>query len=243
MAVDKRRKCKVCNHKKVALIDKKIRNGDSINSIHKIFSVSRDTLALHRDNCMSALLQEDKAIQESLVSDSLIHQVQAQIALVQKLILACDDYLTDPDDDSKYYLGPHGHEIDVTYQEVNKKTGGLLPSRQKATLQELIQAVEGDSYVIRGITSKHADPRDLLLKAITKLEGTAKFIFEGTQKLIEWEHKKKALDKLAETGGTISIEKEIQTITEKVVVAFGKSNTVELSDLAGLPKLSDIEPL
>lgn len=234
---DKRKKCKVCKHKKVALIDKKLRNGDSVNSIHKLFGVSRNTLSYHRDNCLTTLLMEDKEVQDSLLSDKLINQVNDQIALVQKMILACDDYLSDPEDPDKYYLGPRGDEVDIVYNEIDEETGRLLPSQRKATLQELLQSVESGSYVVRGITHKHADPRDLLLKAIAKLETTAKFIYEGSQKLIEWEYKKQAMDKVSKEGGTISFEKQVETITERVTIAMRESNTEELSKLAELPEL------
>ena len=235
---NKKKKCKVCTHAKSSIIDKKLRNGDSVNSIHLLFGLSRNVLSKHRDNCLTALLMEDSKVKDAMVGDSLIKSVQEQIALVQKLIIACDEYLTDPDDPDKYFLGARGDEVDISYQEVDEENGRLLPGKQKASLQELIQKVESNGmYIVRGINIKHSDPRELLLKAITKLEGTAKFIFEGSQKLIEWEHKKRALDKVTTDGGTISFEKQIETITEKVTFAMKESNTEELSRLADLPEL------
>lgn len=235
---DKRYKCKVCEHKKAGQITTKIRNGDSINSLHKLYGLSRSALNRHKSECMVQLLAEDKATHESLIGDSLINQVKGQLDLVQKMIVACDEYLTDPDDPSKYFIGARGDEIDVVYRTYDKEEKKLSNMQKKSTLQNILDAINDDgNFVVMNITVKHTDPRDLLLKAITKLEATAKMIFESSQKLIEWEHKKKAIEKVANEGGTISFEKEVNLITERVIVAMAGSNSEELSRLAGLPEL------
>jgi hypothetical protein len=221
------------------MINAKIRNGDSINGLYKLTGLSRNVLTKHKNECMSKIIATDSKSRDALVGDTLLKQVRDQIELVQKLVIACDEWLTDPDDPEKYFLGPRGQEIDITYSEIDPDTGRILPSQRKATLQEMIQAVESKGYVIRGITNKHSDPRELLLKAIGKLEGTAKFIYESSQKLIEWEHKKKALDKLETEGGSISFEKQVEMITEKVTIAYNKGQSQELSELAGLPDLTE----
>lgn len=238
----KKHKCKVCNSKRVVQINKKIRNGESLSSIEATYGISRSTLRKHKLNCMNALLtdqitQMEKSDKDDLIGEVLVKQVRSQIDLVHKLVEACDEWLTDPDDPEKYFLGARGDEVDIVYQEVDEATGRLLPSRQKATLQECIQKVASDGFIIRGITNKHADPRELLLKAIAKLESTVKMINESTQNLIEWEHKKNALDKLSTEGGEISFEKQVNTIVERVTIAVKGSNTKELCKAAGLPKL------
>ncbi len=102
----------------------------------------------------------------------------------------------------------------------------------------MIDVIEDEKlYVIHNITHKHADPRELLLKAIAKLEGIVKMILDTTMAEIENKHKRVALDKVQSEGGIISFEKQINQITERVTVAMKSSNTEELSKKAGLLEL------
>ena len=231
----RKRPCKVCEHKKSGEITMKIRNGDSMNSLYKLYGISRGALNRHKNECMVQLLAQDKEAKEALTSDTLIKMVTDQIEFVQKMITACDKYLTDPDNPDEYFLGPQAHEIEVVYNLIDLEKGTILPQKEKADLQSLMVDVECKGALsIKGFTSKQADPRDLLLKAIGKLEGTAKMIQDSTQKMIQWEYQKKAMEKASNEGGSISFEKQVQSITEKVTVAMGKSNSDELLKLAGL---------
>lgn len=77
---------------------------------------------------------------------------------VNKLFAACDEWLTDANDAAKYDLGPRAQEVTVTY---------LVPTdkgfrKEKATLAELL-ARTGEGFV-EEVQSKHADPRELILK-------------------------------------------------------------------------------
>lgn len=234
----KRKTCKVCNSKQLAQIDGKIRNGDSLSSLSKRYGLSRSTLRKHRDECIPALLAQDKTLKEVSTGEMMVKQVGAQIKLVAKLIAACDDYLTDPDDPDKYFLGPRGEEIEIVYQEVDKENGKVDNVQRKATLQEILDAIENKGYVIRGITNKHSDPRDLLLKAIGKLEGTAKMIIAATEQLIEWEYKKASLEKLSGSElNSVSFEKQVDMITERVTISLKDTNSEVLCKKAGLPEI------
>lgn len=235
------KKCKVCEHPKVDIINQQIISGDkSLSSLAKLYGMNRATLAKHRDNCLTGLMVKNEATKTALTEDILLKQVQSYMELVRKMILACDEWLTDPEDPTKYFIGARGEEIDVVYQEINPDNGRVDAVQRKATLQLLLDKIESsDRYIIRGVTSNHSDPRDLLLKAITKLENTVSLIHKSTQNLAEWEFKKKAMLKAdGQDVNEISFEKQVETITEKVTVAFGKSNSDNLCKKAGLPELS-----
>ena len=228
--------CKICNGKSAAAINTMMLNGDTIAKVHKMYGYARSTITKHRDSCMAGMLQKVNA-EKDLVGNSLIKQVEADITLVHKLVRACDAWLTDPDDPNKYFLGPRGEEIDITYQETDPETGRLEKMMKKASLQEMIHAIESKGFVIRNITTKQADPRELLLKSISKLEGIVKMILETTQNELENKFKKEAINKAAKEGGSISIEKTISQITERVTIAMKSSNSEELCKLAELPEL------
>jgi hypothetical protein len=233
-----RRKCKVCDHKQVAEINRRLRDGDSLNSISLRYNISRRTLTSHKSECLSKLLAQDETAKKVIVGDSIIKTIEEQITKVMKMIDACDDYLTDPDDPEKYFLGPQGHEIEVVYNLIDKETGKILPQKEKANIQDLLQEIEEKAgYVIKGYASKQTDPRELLLKALSKLEGTAKMIQESSKKLIEWEYQKKAMDEASSKGGSITVEEQVSNITRKVIIAIQGSDTENLSKKAGLPEL------
>ncbi len=235
-----RSRCKVCDSNQVADINLMLRNKETISKISKLYGIDRKTITKHRDQCAAGFLSEDEET-GSIAGDALIKDVRTQIAMVKKMVAACDEWLTDPDDPSKYYIGPRGEDIEIMYGEVSQRTGREKPQSKKANLQEILNVIDqSGKFVIRGTKDNYADPRKLLLEAIGKLEGTVKMIHESTQKQIEWEHKRRVLSKAAEAaakGGNVelTIEKQINTITERVTIALKESNTDELSRLAGLP--------
>ena len=233
----KKIKCKICDSKKVAQINQKIVNGDSIASISKLYGFARDTIKRHKKLCISTLLQQANDEKE-LIGDSIVKQVEADIYMIHKLVKACDEWLTDPEDPSKYFLGPRGDEIEILYLGKDPETGREDKLIRKATLQEMINTIESEgTFVIKNITHKHADPRELLLKAIAKLEGIVKMILDTTMAEIENKHKRAAIEKVEKDGGFISFEKQITQISERVIIAMKESNTAELSEKAGLPEL------
>ncbi len=92
---------------------------------------------------------------------------------VEKLLAACDEYLQDPDDPSKYFLGPRAENIEVIYLEeiFDGDPAGREPGasyRQKALLSQLLDRT---GKMVIGTHWKHADPRKLILEAARTLEG------------------------------------------------------------------------
>jgi hypothetical protein len=229
-------KCKICDSKKASYINNKIVNGDSISSISKLYGFARDTIKRHKTLCISPLLKQSND-EKQLVGDSLVKQVEADIGMIHKLVRACDEWLTDPDDPSKYFIGARGNEIEVVYVELDPETNRYEKVPRKASLQELVDKAENGGVLIRSINIRAADPRELLLKSIAKLEGIVKMILETTQNEIENKHKRAVIDKAASEGSMISFEKQISQITERVTFAMQRSNNNELCKMAGLPEL------
>jgi hypothetical protein len=90
---------------------------------------------------------------------------------VNLLFEACDRWLRDADDPTRYDIGPRAEELRVTYEE--ERPGGRTV-RRKATLAELLAKVNGsDRSPVRTVTmveTKHADPRELVLKTAARLQ-------------------------------------------------------------------------
>lgn len=233
--------CKICEHKKLADINKMILDDATNISIVKLFGLNNRTLKKHKENCLLKAVEGNEKAKELFLSNILLRNVEDKLELLDKIIYGCSDYLTDPDNPDKFFMGARSTEIDVVYQEVSEKTGRLNQTQKKAKLQALLNVVEStDQFIVNNTSVKHSDPRDLLIKGVSELKQVTKMLIETTQAVIENEHKKRALDKVASDGGSISFEKQMQTITERLTIAYKKSDTEVLSDLAGLPELEEL---
>jgi len=229
--------CKICNDKKLPLINRMILDNAPNTAIVKRFGYDPRTIKKHKKNCISESILKTAQAREIIASSALLENVESKIEMMDKLIEGCADYLVDPDDPNKYFLGARGSEIQVVYQEINEngKPGTL---QKKATLQALLDAISEDGhYIVMNTTIKHSDPRDLLLKGISELKSVAKMLIDASQVVIEHERLNLAYERISKEGGSISIEKEISSLTERITIALKGSNTEELSKLAGLPDL------
>ena len=97
-----------------------------------------------------------------------LHQLFERIHL---LFDACDRWLRDADDPTRYDIGPRAEDIKVIYLE-NGANG--KPVKRKARLSHLLeqvdQAKKDNGYSLLMVESKHADPRDLVLKTADRLQ-------------------------------------------------------------------------
>lgn len=122
-----------------------------------------------------------------LEGDLLLIKVNQMLAKVEKLIKAADEFLTDPDDPTKYDLGPRDTEIIVSVQEQYEK-GDPPPPRVRITLAEATKQLESHGYIVHSIQSRHADPRNLLLQGAKTLEGQLKLIIDYAAELRQQRH-------------------------------------------------------
>ena len=94
--------------------------------------------------------------------ETAVKQINKVMVRVQKMYDACHEYLQDPEDPDKYYLGPRGDEIDIAILEYDKDD---KPIRKKRSLQTIIDEINGsDGRTVTEWHYKHADPRRLLLE-------------------------------------------------------------------------------
>lgn len=95
---------------------------------------------------------------------ALLARIEDTIVYVQKMYEACNDWLQDPEDHSRYNLDPRAYEHDVIYNWIiTDEDGKDTRIRKKANLQELLErAIRDDEEIIK-VESKTADPRKLIL--------------------------------------------------------------------------------
>lgn len=96
--------------------------------------------------------------------EALLARIEDTIVYVQKMYEACNDWLQDPEDHSRYNLDPRAYEHDVIYNWIiTDEDGKDTRIRKKANLQELLERAMRDNEEIIKVESKTADPRKLIL--------------------------------------------------------------------------------
>jgi hypothetical protein len=95
---------------------------------------------------------------------ALLERIEETIVYVQKIYDACNEWLEDVDDPSKYNIDPRAHEHQVIYNLIlDDSDGKETRIRKKANLQELLNRAMRDDEEIIKVESKISDPRKLIL--------------------------------------------------------------------------------
>lgn len=222
-------KCKVCEHKHRASIEKEIIDKKSIRSIAKKYHLAPQTITRHAEH-MPKLLTERRDTQEVLIGEELTNKIYKCLEKIEIMINSCDDYLRDPNNPNMYYMGPRATDLMVVYYEKDEK-GRKKQKPKKASLQLLIDKIESEDIIVDYIETKYADPRDLLNKAAMVLQSAVKSLLESSEKIRQWKKLELEEEKLKNSNVMI-MEREIKTITERVV--FALEGTDELLKISGL---------
>lgn len=124
----------------------------------------------------------------------VIAQLARNLERANKLQDACDRWLTDPENAEQYDIGPRAEEVTVTYQVALEGPNGSRILTRKAPLAALLEAVENapgltfhgeQFYALQGAESKHADPRELVLKTQAEARQSVALYADLLQKLID----------------------------------------------------------
>lgn len=93
---------------------------------------------------------------------------------VNLLFDACDGWLRDADDPTRYDIGPRAEEIIVTYTIPNEDG---IPFRAKGKLSDLLAEVRTGKGAMEATgETKYADPRNLVLKTAEQLQSQTQLL-------------------------------------------------------------------
>lgn len=174
--ISKARKFAVETHPKRKQIDKELIEGHTINSVSNKYGISYKAVRGYRDKVLYPKVleatQQRAEVTKSVAIETerknitdaaeLFNIILTAVDRMKKLSDACDEYLQDPDDVSKYLLDPHGHEITVIF---HKKGKDGKRHKEKRTLSSVMERMEKDGYIIDSLTMSAADPRVMIVKA------------------------------------------------------------------------------
>ncbi len=184
------RTCTICSHPERQAIDQALVTGESLRNLAERFAISAAALHRHRHEHMPVMLakaQQARAeAQAALGAQVAQHEAKEQahaldvmtelercFARVNMLFDACHEWLLDPTDPTKYYLGPRADDVQVIYW--GRDRGGQAVQK-KAPLSEVLARVEDAGVRVERWETKYADPRELALKVAAQLKGQTELL-------------------------------------------------------------------
>jgi len=124
-------------------------------------------------------LVRDQVVQEEQHAVDVMAELRRCYDRINLLFDACDRYLRDAEDPSRYDVGPRDADVSVSYWE--RGPNGTMIQR-KAKLSVLLARLREGGIDVERAETKHADPRELVLKTANILQGqlelTAKLMGE-----------------------------------------------------------------
>jgi hypothetical protein len=160
------RVCTVCAHTDCFAINRLLAAGESANRrIASQYGLSEAAIRRHKDGHIPVAMVTAQHIRAEENALNVMDELKRCFTRVNLLFDACDDWLRDADDPTKYDIGPRAEELMVTYIEMFE--GKRV--RRKSSLSHLLGRLEGSGMSIEGWETKRADPRDLVLKTADRL--------------------------------------------------------------------------
>ena len=167
------RRFEIDYHPKRARIVTALVRGDPYSQIAKRYGTSKAALSRYMNKCLRPRAAKVLAMREIRDGEDYVAALDQITERVRKMYDACDEYLQDPDDPDKYYLGPRAEDIEIIY--IHRNTEGKTDKR-KANFHDLLEEAMGEDKIFVGAHYKHADPRKLLLDTAKTLNEQLKLL-------------------------------------------------------------------
>lgn len=179
------RPCTVCEHRQLEAINRALvdlsGNPNRFRLLSTKYGLGPKSLERHLKGHMTPGLQKAVAKHAELVEETTQLDVLARLGrLVVKaetMLDAADAWLRDPEDPSRYTLGPREHEVFVIWERlVEGPRGGLVTERKRERLSEILKRCAEKSPTapsldeVTVVETKFADPRKLLLESVSTLK-------------------------------------------------------------------------
>lgn len=180
--------CSICTHPKCNEINRALAGGDgdgatnatvSVRGTALRFGVGIESLRRHSKNHLTDGFKKTIVKHAELVAETKDMDVLASLSRaaerLEKFLDAADAWLRDPNDPTRYNLGPRDHEVIVIWEREIDIGDGVrcITERKKEPLADILRRCGEKSDTapklgeIRTVEVKHGDPRKLLLDAMT----------------------------------------------------------------------------
>ena len=166
----------VDQHKNKKQIINALIRGDTYRKISEKYDISQAALCRYMKKTLMERAAKAEYQRELKDGETILKAFERIIWDLQKMLDACKEYLQDPEDPNKYYLGPQAQEITVGYWtfDEDKKRGPVV----KEKLDVLLDEIRESGRVVTSVQYKHADPRNLLIQAADAIGKQLKTVSE-----------------------------------------------------------------
>lgn len=169
----------MCSHPDRAAIDKALIGATvPYRHIAERWQITTQALLRHKADHVTADILAAWQRERADDGAELAGELRGWMDTVGLLFAACRDWLTDPDDPSRFTLEPRTTEVVIHTEEFTEP--GRPPLRRKMKLSQAIALVDGKANVgdVTLYEAKVADPRKLVLDAAKTLEGNQRLLAE-----------------------------------------------------------------
>lgn len=156
------RKWTVDTHPKRDQIIKALISGQSQRTIADRFDIPKTCLQNYLSEHLAPQAAEALVQRRLSTGKDILDELERVMGTMQRLYSACEEYLQDPEDPSKLYLGPRGWEVEVVVRDMREKKPVLRRIRLDDLLDEALKKHPQLSLV--SAHYHHADPRDTVVK-------------------------------------------------------------------------------
>ncbi len=177
--------CTICSHAHRTEIEAALVVRVPTRRIAAQYGASDTSIRRHRDQCLAPPIEQQQAVIDVQRERSVRSELDHLFTRVHKLFDACDEWLRDPSNPSRYELGPRADELQVTYTEWIPAGDRMVPLRKKETLARLLERLDAKGLDVERVESKHADPRQLVLSTAAQLSKQIELLAKLTGELEE----------------------------------------------------------
>jgi len=175
------RRSTIEQHPKRKEIERDLADGSkTLGQISKKYGLTQSSVHRYLHTQFVDKASKAKEVQQMRDGDRIYEEIRKVMERTQKMYDACDEFLTDPEDPGKYWLGPRASEVDVAFFYKDDEKRNIIRKR----LDEVWSTIESEGErVIVEMDYRRKDPRELLLKTAVVLNRQLELIAEVLGKI------------------------------------------------------------
>ncbi len=163
-------------HPKKKAIVRDILKGIPDHTIALNYDISDMNVRRYRNGKLMKLCAQVVA-EEKNDAQGLLDRIEPVIEKVERLFEAFDEWLRDPADKSKYFVGPRAEEVMVVSTHIEKNDKGKeITVKTKRPLSSWVTAIEEQGEDLLTLQWTSQDPRALMLKTAETLNKHMDFL-------------------------------------------------------------------
>ena len=160
-------------HERRSAILKDIENDRGTDAqIGRRHGISATTVRQLRSRMMKELVAASRSSRDLRTAEGIMARLDKQIEMAEQIQTAMQEYLRDPDDPTKLWMGLQAEEVVAHYDEETgevKKDGTPITKRKKSMLSELVKRFDAEGKSSFEFTVKRDDTRKLYLDSIESI--------------------------------------------------------------------------